>query len=778
MFADPSAASVSLGSLHSGAMTLDETPARHILLAQAIEASGLLSDAVVDLVDDEASHLVQTTAAKGAGMSSVLVSRADILLAKVPERDLALVASLGSPLFSHARVLLPLLALVLGFGADRIANPHRVDLLSAPILVLLAWNLVVYVALFASVFRRPAAAADSFLLTWRLQAQSWGRLFARRTNTSAAARASAAFLRLWQPATASLNTQRLTVLMHVAAGAWALGIVLSLLGRGLVVAYGVGWESTWLDAETLHFILKALFAPLVGLLPLDPFTLDDIARLQVGTGTGGELADGRRWALMYAGLLLLVVIIPRLVMGAWAAVRVLRLSKNIPINLEDPYFQRIIDNLFPAQVRIGVVTHRDGDRRALARVLQQVPDELLCHEDSGPTCLIDTNRGDELWWDTLPPLPLSNGGGKQVAAPPRPDVVLHVVAQVQDLTKALPQLLSLGQPVLMLVRTQDEVGPANTHLAEQCFQHIRSHELPMEVLDFSEFAHCWPLEGVLMDAIARRVPRSRSRGMARLQGAWTRRNLERFVCSVQAMGETLLIVAGEHEAVDRLTVVDRVQPSRVRDHKAAKGDAIKKVQGRVHAHFDRMLLNLLTLHHLESTAAGEMVFHAQTQAFEVSGSIGVRDATMGGAASGAALGASVDLLTGGLTLGAASVLGALTGGSAALIGALWSNRDTPDGRVRIGLGDEMLMALVQACVIRYLAVIHVYRDGGDLEKAAEVERWKVAASAQIIQRQKVLLRCLSAEGGAEVMKDLVAELHQITLSTLRLLYPGSRISVP
>jgi hypothetical protein len=778
IFPRPSAALVALRPLQSGAMTLDESQARHVLLAQALETSGLLSDAEVDQVDDEASLLATSTVHGAKEMGGVLAKRADILLSKVRQRHAPLIASLGNAVFSRGTYVVVLLALVLGYGADRVANPHRVDLLSAPILVLLAWNFVVYTVLLASVFRRPGVVSNSLLLTLRLRFQSWGGFLGRRSNATAATRATTVFLRLWQAATASLNTQRLTTLMHLAAAAWAFGIVLSLLGRGLFVAYGVGWESTWLDAETLHFILKALFAPLVALLPLDPFTLEDIARLQIGTGAGGDLADGKRWALMYAGLLVLMVIIPRLMLGAWAALRAQRLSKNIWINLEDPYFQRIIDNLFPAQVRIGVITHRVEDRRALARVLQQVPDQSVRHETSGATCLIDTSRGDALWWDTLPALAGSNGGGRQAESQPRPDVILHVVGHVQDLTTALPQLRSLGQPVVMLVRTHDEVGSANTHLAEQCLQHLRSHELPMEVLGFADFARCWPLEDVLLEAIARRVPRSRSRGMGRLQAAWMRRNLERLVVSVQTMGDALFVAAGEHEAVARLTVVNRVQPSRVREHKAAKGDAMAMVQGRVHAHFDRMVLNLLTLHHLEPAAAGEMVFHAETPAFQVSGTIGASDAAMGGAASGAALGASVDLLTGGLTLGAAAALGALTGGSAALIGALWSNRETPDGRVRIGLGDEMLMVLVQACVLRYLAVIHVYRDGGDLERAAEAERWNAAVAAQVLQRRKVLLKYLSTDGGSEVMKDLVVELQEITVATLRMLYPGSRISVP
>jgi hypothetical protein len=759
-------------------MTLDETQARKILLAQAIEASGLLSDAEVDQVDDEASLLASTAPHDPTGMGSVLARRADILLAKVRPSHSAVVASLGTPLFSRGMFLVPLLALVLGFGADRVANPHRVDLLSAPILVLLAWNLVVYAVLFASVFRRPAVASDGFLLTLRLRLQSWSGFFGRRRNASTAARASATFLRLWQPATSSLNTQRLTALMHLAAAAWALGIVLSLLGRGLFVAYGVGWESTWLDAETLHFVLNALFSPLVALLPLEPFTLGDIARLQVGAGPGGDLADGRRWALMYAGLLALVVIVPRLVFAAWAAVRARGLSQKVQVDLEDPYFQRIIDNLFPAQVHVGVVFHRVADKIALARVLQQVPDHLVRRASPGATCLIDTSRGDGLWWDTLPALPVVGGERQPKVSHPRPDVVLHVVGQAEDLAQALPQLQSLGQPVLMLVRTNDDGDSTGAHLAELCRQHIRSHELPMEVLNFTEFAHCWPLEDVLLAAIARRVPRSRSRGMLRLQSAWLHRNLERFATSVQTMSDTLLGAAGEHEAISRLTVVDRVQPARVREHKAVKAAAMEMVQRRVHARFDRLLQDLLTLHGLDAAAAAELVFHAEKPAFEVSGSIGASDAAMGGAASGAALGASVDLLTGGLALGAAAALGALAGGSAALIGAFWSNRDTPDGRVRIALSDEMLLALVQACVLRYLAVIHVYRDGGDLQRADQLERWKAAALEQATQRRKPLLRCLDAditsEGG---VNDLVNALRQMTVGVLQELYPESRVSV-
>ena len=765
------------------AMTLEEMQARAILLAQAFETSALLSDPEVDRVDDEASLLVLTASRDAKGMAWVMARRANILIAKVQSGHPALVASLGKPLFSRAIFFVPLVALFLGVGADRVVNPHRVDLLSAPILVLLVWNLVVYAVLVASLFRRSGPSAHGFLLRWTQRFQSWGGRWGRQAEAGPAARASAAFLRLWQPASAALNAQRLICVMHLAAAAWALGIVLSLLGRGLFVAYGVGWESTWLNAAQVHFFLKALFAPLVALLPLDAFTLDDIARLQVGAGPGGQVADGRRWALMYAGLLALVVIMPRLALAAWAAMRSGRLSRQIRIDLDDPYFQRIIDNLFPAQVHVGVITHRAADQAALARVLQQVPAPLARLETPGAVCLIETVRGDGLWCNTMPAPDAPDVARQQAAPASRVDMVLHVVGHTQDLMVALPQLQVLGRPVLMLVRTGEDDDTASAQLREQCRQHMRSHELPMDILDFTAFGRCWPLEAVLLEAMAVRVPRARARGMARLQAAWLQRNLERFATSVQTMGDTLLGAATEHEALPRLSVLDRVQPARLRDYKDAKSAATQAVQQRVHARFDQLLLDLLKLHGLDAVVASELVFHAETPRFDVRGSVGASDAAMGGAASGAAVGASIDLLTGGLTLGAAAALGALAGGSTALMGAFWNNRDTPDGRVRIALGDDMLLALVQASVLRYLAVIHVHRDVGDLHRAAQLEAWKAAVLEQVRQRRKRLLIYLDADnttGGAtdNALNNLVSQLREMTAAVLQEIYPGTRIPLP
>ncbi len=52
---------------------------------------------------------------------------------------------------------LPLAALLLGLAIDRISNAHRVDLLSPPLLTVLAWNLAVYLLIAWRAMRPPQA---------------------------------------------------------------------------------------------------------------------------------------------------------------------------------------------------------------------------------------------------------------------------------------------------------------------------------------------------------------------------------------------------------------------------------------------------------------------------------------------------------------------------------------------------------------------------------------------------------------------------------------------
>ena len=83
----------------------------------------------------------------------------------------------------------------------------------------------------------------------------------------------------WQQVAQALTVQRWKRVLHLSAAAWAVGVALSLLMRGLVVEYRVGWESTFLDAGQVHSILSLLRWPTLLLFPFEPFTVQDVAAL-------------------------------------------------------------------------------------------------------------------------------------------------------------------------------------------------------------------------------------------------------------------------------------------------------------------------------------------------------------------------------------------------------------------------------------------------------------------------------------------------------------------
>ena len=137
-------------------MHLSEQQLRTLTLAQAIERTdtehALVSQPDLDAATRAAlQEARRTTAQRGlhqVALDDIVLPRAAAVVARASVAD-ASVAALALPsarLRWLARVL-PVLTLLLGLAIDRIANAHRVDLLSPPLLLLLGWNGVMYLAI-------------------------------------------------------------------------------------------------------------------------------------------------------------------------------------------------------------------------------------------------------------------------------------------------------------------------------------------------------------------------------------------------------------------------------------------------------------------------------------------------------------------------------------------------------------------------------------------------------------------------------------------------------
>ena len=324
---------------------MNEQVARDVVLVRAIETTDqkheILSDDDRLYASRSARELAEWQAADSKAAVTAdhfLQQRAEQILKRLAERTPAFGAFVRrGTAWRPLSIGLPLLALVVGAGVDRISDPHRVDLLSAPLLVIIGWNLLVYLALLVWPFvpGLKRGRAGNRMHAWL----SAGRGALPRKLPSTLAAALLAFMADWTRLSAKLTHARLARTLHLAAALFALGAVLSLLARGLLSQYVAGWESTFLDAPQVHAVLSVLFAPAEWVFRLPGFSVADIEALRF-THTPSPGA-GKRWVLLYAATMLLLAVLPRVALAAVAHWRARRMAADFPLDLEQPYFRQL-----------------------------------------------------------------------------------------------------------------------------------------------------------------------------------------------------------------------------------------------------------------------------------------------------------------------------------------------------------------------------------------------------------------------------------------------------
>jgi hypothetical protein len=140
---------------------------------------------------------------------------------------------------------------------------------------------------------------------------------------------------------------------------------------------------------------------------------------------------------------------------------------------------------------------------------------------------------------------------------------------------------------------------------------------------------------------------------------------------------------------------------------------------------------LIALHGLAGQAQGEILqrlaSHYQLQ-LRMDES---KAALIGGALTGALVGLKADLAAGGLTLGGGLLAGGLLGalGAAGLARAVNLVRGT--GRSWIAWNAEALNTLLEAALLRYLAVAHFGRGRGEWERAETPPHWQAVVEAAL-----------------------------------------------
>lgn len=245
------------------------------------------------------------------------------------------------------------LAFVAGVATDAIGPAQRINVLAPPLLVLLAWNLLVYAAMLGRAAARRGGGATSpgpfaRQIARAARAVALGRGIERLTPPLAG------FARDWTLASAGLTASRVARMLHTAAAALAAGALFGMYLRGFALEYRAGWESTFLDASAVHAILSFVLGPAAA---ISGIALPDAGALAAIRSTMSPGENAARWIHLYALTMALFVIVPRAFMALAQFLLERRLANNFPLPLDDSYFQAIARAQHGAVAEVRIVPY-------------------------------------------------------------------------------------------------------------------------------------------------------------------------------------------------------------------------------------------------------------------------------------------------------------------------------------------------------------------------------------------------------------------------------------
>lgn len=708
-------------------VTLAEPEARKVVLVQALEddaeGGALASEAEVSAAEREVLARHHVPPGEPPQPQWYLPARAKEILQYVGKRRPALVRLADEDaLWKRLGIGLSLVALALGFGSDQIGDPHNLDLLALPLLGFVAWNLAIYVLLLASLLTRGKFGFADWLLRWIADLPEGVKgVVGGRLRRSVATR----FRLHWWRTAGALEGLRVQRSLHMAAAAWALGVILSIGAHGLSKEYRVGWESTWLNAGQVHWLANVISAPGRALVGAKGYSREEIEALH-GVAKGGQDV-ARKWALLYVTFLLASVVLPRLALAFSAAVRLRRGARRVRIDISQPYYVELMERVSPARLRVRIASEDKALRDAIDCVLRQAANE--------GRALPRTAENDEL---------------VLVGDDAEADQVWLLASTAEGLRASLAGLPASAATIVLAGDGVD------FNALEQPLRGAAAETLPLRTIA------CWPLEATLRDAMQRHAPARKRAGVVRLARAWAAQHEARWGQSVRALAHALAQSAADSEPVERKWLGFGGK---------AREAAMEKLLARLEERLASLHGELLRINAADGLLPRSSVGEGRDALGGLlsEGNAGVAGA-LAGLGAGALAGAHIDLMTGGLTMGAGAALGALIGGAGAFGAARFWDLG---GRVR--LGDEQLQSLAESLVLQYLAVVHA---GRPLPQAAQdfEARWRSEAIAAVARGADELRDALKAvrdaSGETAAQQEVATALRRACSAAFRALYPA------
>ncbi len=214
------------------------------------------------------------------------------------------------------------LALFLGYVLTHLGQGSEFNLLSLPLVSVLLWNALVMVFALLLEWLPTKDSNERSFSQWLMSLAEHPLRESTGETESGLTRAVVDKFHRWAtPLAWSRQQRRMRAWLHIGAALVAVGSCVSLYAHGWSKEYRAVWESTLLNAPQTEAFVSRLFTPAAEVFHLT-IPREQIAGMQQ---TGGKPAvspsPALPWIHLYAGTLLLLVAVPRVLLAGLTLAR-------------------------------------------------------------------------------------------------------------------------------------------------------------------------------------------------------------------------------------------------------------------------------------------------------------------------------------------------------------------------------------------------------------------------------------------------------------------------
>ncbi len=399
------------------------------------------------------------------------------------------------------------------------------------------------------------------------------------------------------------------------------------------------------------------------------------------------------------------------------------------------------------------------------------------------------------------------------------DVVLYLVnasetpASASYIEPEMALLAWMDKPVLVLL---NQLGaPRESSIEEAELKRWRDHMSPYahvkDVMPLDAFARCWVQEFALLQAVEAALPAEHTEkrtAMVRLRQAWHGHRMATFDAAMDELAQSLARVAlmrhplpesaGMRGTLRQIgsaakglwrQAVSASSPDALQDRDAPAAPAASYLPPEAEA-AQRSLAQLadtevrsstarlIAMHGLDGSAESELQ-QLIAQHFDMKLHLNEGKAAMvGGAVTGALGGLAADVGSAGMTLGGGMIAGAVLGALAAAGAARGVNIMRGRQQSWLTWSAAAMDAMVEAALLRYLAVAHFGRGRGQWKQGAAPAHWRAQVQEALAPQRGAWSAVWQrrGDGGDQTPLALAPAtmqplLRQAALEVLNRLYP-------